>query len=119
MLGLTDLAGSVLSECRRGKNTRHLLAGLLRQSVFGHLAGYEDVNDAEWFAHDPAMDACDGGSRRTGSPSRPDQPNGPFRDRVHACRPQTTIVLDIDSSVSETHGGQEGSAYNGHFDCTC
>jgi len=28
-------------------------------------------------------------------------------------------VLDMDSSVSETHGTQEGSAYNGHFGCTC
>jgi hypothetical protein len=34
VLGLTDLAGAVLSECRRGKNTRHLLTGLFRQSVF-------------------------------------------------------------------------------------
>ena len=25
----------------------------------------------------------------------------------------------MDSSVSETHGAQEGSAYNGHFGCTC
>jgi len=32
---------------------------------------------------------------------------------------RTTIVLDMDSSVSETHGPQEGSAYNGHFTCTC
>jgi hypothetical protein len=46
-LGLTDLASDVLSECRRGTNTCHLLTGLLRQSVFGRLAGYEDVNDAE------------------------------------------------------------------------
>jgi len=30
-----------------------------------------------------------------------------------------TIVLDIDSSVSPTHGEQEGSRYNGHFGCTC
>jgi hypothetical protein len=42
---------------RRGKNTRHLLTGLLRQSVFGRLAGYEDVNDADRLAHDPAMRA--------------------------------------------------------------
>jgi hypothetical protein len=27
------------------------LAGLLRQSVFGRLAGYEDVNDAERGLH--------------------------------------------------------------------
>ena len=38
-LGLTDFAGAALSDGRRGKNTRHLLAGLLRQSVFGRLAG--------------------------------------------------------------------------------
>ncbi len=25
----------------------------------------------------------------------------------------------MDSSVSETHGAQEGTAYNGHFGCTC
>ena len=30
-----------------------------------------------------------------------------------------TIVLDIDSSVSPTHGEQEGSRYNGHFGCAC
>jgi hypothetical protein len=29
------------------------------------------------------------------------------------------IVLDMDSSVSPTFGEQEGSAYNGHFGCTC
>src|SRR5215472_12188670 len=56
-LRLTDLAGATLSECRRGDNTRHLLTGLLRQSVFGRLAGYEDVNDADRLAHDPAMRA--------------------------------------------------------------
>jgi len=56
-LGLTDLAGDALSECRSSRNTRHVLAGLLRQSVFGRLAGYEDVNDAERLSVDPAMRA--------------------------------------------------------------
>ncbi len=54
-LGLTEVGGEVLSETRRGKNTRHLLVGLLPQSVFGRLAGYEDVNDAERLACDPVM----------------------------------------------------------------
>ena len=45
--------------------------------------------------------------------------SGTWIDRVHARRPQSVIVLDMDSSVSETHGGQENSAYNGHFGCTC
>jgi hypothetical protein len=138
-LGLTDLAGAALSECRRGKNTRHMLTGLLRQSVFGRLAGYEDVNDAERLAHDPAMRAVvdrNGLDRAAASTSQmgrfetgwlTGQSNlaaladlsGAWIDRVHARKPQNTVVLDMDSSVSETHGAQEGSAYNGHFACTC
>jgi hypothetical protein len=39
-------------------------------------------------------------------------------DRVHEREPQTTIVLDMDSRVSEMHGAQEGSAYNGRFACS-
>jgi hypothetical protein len=138
-LGLTDIAGAALSECRRGKNTRHMLTGLFRQSVFGRLAGYEDVNDAERLAHDPAMRAVvhrTGLDRQAASTSQMGRfetgwltseanlaaladLSGAWIDRVHARRPQTTIVLDMDSSVSETHGAQEGSAYNGHFGCSC
>ena len=29
------------------------------------------------------------------------------------------ILLEMDSSESPTYGEQEGSAYNGHFGCTC
>ena len=54
-VGLTDMAGDVLADARTGKNGRHALVGLLRQSVFGRLAGYEDVNDAEHLCRDPAM----------------------------------------------------------------
>jgi hypothetical protein len=32
------------------------LVGLLRQAVFGWLAGHDDVNDAERLRHDPATD---------------------------------------------------------------
>ena len=138
-LGLTQLAAASLSECRRGKNTRHRLAGLLRQSVFGRLAGYEDVNDADRLAHDPAMRAVvdrSGLDRQAASTSQmgrfetgwlTDDANlaaladlsGAWIDRAHGRKLQNTIVLDMDSSVSETHGAQEGSAYNGHFGCTC
>ena len=45
--------------------------------------------------------------------------SGTWIDRVHARHPQAAIVLDMDSSVSGTHGAQEGSAYNGHFGRSC
>src|SRR5882757_8502621 len=54
-LGLSAMASDVLADARTGKNGRHALAGLFRQSVFGRLAGYEEVNDAERLRHDPAM----------------------------------------------------------------
>jgi hypothetical protein len=54
-LGLTDTGGDVLADARTGKNGRHRLVGLLRQSVFGRLAGYEDVNDADRLCRDPAI----------------------------------------------------------------
>jgi len=38
---------------------------------------------------------------------------------VHKRRQPRVVVLDMDSSESPTYGAQEGSAYNGHFGCTC
>jgi hypothetical protein len=72
-LGLTALAGETLADVRTGKNGRHALVGLLWQSVFGRLAGYEDVNDAERLRHDPAMRWIVGGKAaqsRAASPSQ-------------------------------------------------
>src|SRR3954452_3097314 len=86
-LGLTAMAMSALAEGRRGKNTRHRLLGLLRQAVYGRLAGYEDVNDAERLARDPAMRAIVG---REGldRPAGPGHPRGrPRPARWAASRP--------------------------------
>src|SRR2546428_12281914 len=76
-LGLTAMAADVLTDPRTGRNGRHSLIAQLRQSVFGRIAGYEDVNDADRLGRDPAM------------------------------------------RWSATYGAQEGTAYNGHFACTC
>lgn len=46
-LGLTEMASWELSDRPTGRNTQHTLITLFRQSVFGRLAGYEDVNDAD------------------------------------------------------------------------
>src|SRR5437773_5999556 len=54
-LGLTELAAELLADPRTGRNGRHSLIAQLRQAVFGRLAGYEDVNDADRLGRDPAM----------------------------------------------------------------
>src|SRR5882724_12061312 len=139
VLALTTTGGERLAEARTGRNRQHLLVGLLRQSVFGPLAGYEDVNDAERLCRDPAMRWVVGGRAPMGQAAstsqmvrfetewlaRPenlaalaDLP-GLWIDAVHKRRPPRVIVLDMDSSASPTYGEQEGSAYNGHFGCTC
>lgn len=46
-LGLTDASGDVFDDRRTSKNGWHGMTGLIRQSIFGRLSGYEDVNDAE------------------------------------------------------------------------
>src|SRR5215218_3962652 len=138
-LGLSKTARDVLTETRTGANGRHTLVGQFRQSMFGRLAGYEDVNDADRLAHDPAMRWVVGGAAVTGQAASTSQMgrfetevltqaanlsaltdlSGLWIDRVHARRPVRGIVLDMDSSVSPTFGEQEGTAYNGHLGCTC
>ncbi len=138
-LRLTDTGAETLADARSGKNARHRLAGLLRQSVFGRLAGYEDVNDADRLCRDPAMRWVVGDRAITGSAASASQMGrfetewltrpenlaaladlpGQWIDTVHRRRPPRIVVLDMDSSESPTYGEQEGSAYNGHFGCTC
>jgi hypothetical protein len=44
---------------------------------------------------------------------------GQWVDLIQQRRPIKKLILDMDSSVSETYGKQEGTAYNGHFACEC
>ncbi|MDP6557677.1 MAG: transposase, partial [Pirellulaceae bacterium] len=131
-LGLTEMGADVLTDSRLGTNKQHLLVPLLRQSVYSRLAGYEDVNDAERLAVDPAMRHIVGGraaqadkeAASTSGVGRFETEtlsaksnltalmnlSGQWIDKVHQSQPLQELILDMDSSVSETYGEQEGSA---------
>lgn len=138
-LALTTMAESSFPEWRTGRNTQHKVVALFRQAIFSRLAGYEDTNDAERLSVDPALRHVVGGrakSRSAASTSQmgrfetavltgpknlsalEDMP-GRWIDQVRGRRPVRRIILDVDSSVSETYGRQEGSAWNGYFRCEC
>lgn len=138
-LGLTEMAAEDLWDMRWGKNIQHSLLGLVRQAVYGRIAGYEDTNDADYLRHDPTMREVVGRietDKRAASSSEmarleteflPDLLNfdalcalpGKWVDRVHQHGRIGQIVLDMDSSGSPTYGNQEGAEYNGHLGEEC
>ena len=109
------------------------MLAMLREGVYGRLAGYEDVHDAERLRIDPAMRRVVGDRAKerdaasTSEMSRFETEmlslrenltalmdlSGTWIDSVHECVPLDKLILDLDSSQSETYGDQQGSAYNG------
>ena len=139
VMGLTNMAGDFICEARTGRNVQHELAGLLKQSVYARLAGYEDVNDQENLTRDPAMRAVVGKKAldRTAASSQTVSRfeteilaqekniealasiNSAWVDKAVSYSTNKKIVLDMDSSEFPVHGAQEGSSYNGHFGSRC
>src|SRR6266545_1444385 len=93
-LGLSAMAAEMLADARTGKNGHHALVGLLRQSVFGRLAGYEDVNDAERLRHDPAMRWIVGGKAAQGRAASPSQ-MGRFETRWLTVEKNLLALTDL------------------------
>lgn len=134
-LGLTETAGEMISDLRTSRNVQHELAGLLRQSVYARLAGYEDVNDQEALTRDPAMRAVVGkkalerNAASSQTVSRFETEiltqeeniealaciNSAWVDKAFSSTSAKKVVLDMDSSEFPVHGSQEGSSYNGHL----
>ncbi len=138
-LGLTEMAGVMIRDGRTGRNIRHQMTGLLRQSVYARLAGYEDVNDQEALSRDPAMRAVIGRKalERSAASSQTvsrfetetlateenvsalSSINHAWVSKAMRASGAKRVILDMDSSEFPVHGSQEGSAYNGHFLSRC
>ena len=96
-LGLTEVAGTIFQDSRTGKNGWHGMTGQFRQSVFGRLGGYEDVNDADRLGRDPAMRWIVGGKaieRQAASTSQ----MGRFETELLATDANIEVLADMSCS---------------------
>ena len=107
-IGLTDMAGDVLTDAWRLS-----LDPVMRWIVGGKAVERQAASTSQMGRFETELLATDANVEALADLS------GQWIDRVHDRHPPSKIILDMDSSVSPTHGDQEGTAYNGHFGCTC
>ena len=139
--GLIDGFARCLVDDRQPGKVRHALEDLLAQRIFGLACGYPDANDADRLADDPIHQLLLGRDPIDGDPlasqptiSRFENQVGPralyamgctlaatvidrHRQRLHGRA--RTITIDLDPTDDPTHGAQQLTFFNGHYDCWC
>jgi Transposase DDE domain group 1 len=140
-LGVTERLAASLTDRRQPSKVQHELIELVRHRVYGIACGYADCNDAARLAEDPIhklrleRDPLDGPalasqatlSRFENAVSRPalylagvglaDLVIEHNRERLHGRARRITI--DLDPTDDPTHGQQEFTFFNGHYDTWC
>ena len=140
-LHVTEAVARCLTDPRQPGKVAHSVLDLVRQRVFGLAAGYLDGNDAARLADDPLHKLMLDREPLMG-PTLGSQPtlsrfeNGVSRReliRVGQCLARTVIAqhrrrlhgrarritIDLDPTDDPTHGQQELSFFNGHYDTAC
>ena len=140
-LGLTERLTCCLDDRRQQSKVDHSLHDLVRQRVFGIACGYEDCNDAARLSADPVQkllvdrDPVDGALLASQSTlSRFENAAGAkslmrmglaLADTVIArhCKRRRgrvkRITVELDPTDDPTHGGQQLTFFNGHYDTWC
>jgi hypothetical protein len=106
-LGLTAMASGVLADARTGRNGR---PGCSDSRC---LVALPDTRMSTMPSACVMIRQCVVGGKAAQGCAASHEPDGPLRDAIGR-RPPRGIVLDMDSSVSPTHGEQEMSIWNGH-----
>ena len=91
-LGLTDALIGAIDDRRQSGKIRHAIGDLVRQRLYAIGCGYPDANDASRLGSDPIHKLlCD----------------------------VKRITIDLDPTDDPTHGAQQLTFFNGHYDTWC
>ena len=137
---IEGLARGLVDDRQPGK-VRHALEDLLAQRIFGLACGHPDANDADRLADDPIHKLLLGRDPIAGDPLASQPTISRFenqvgvqelyamgcelaasvierhRQRLHGRARQITI--DLDPTDDPTHGAQQLTFFNGHYDSWC
>jgi len=139
--GLTRRLAKILDDPRQPGKIRHQGVELLRQRVFGIACGYADCNDAARLAHDAIHKLLVDRDPIAG-PALASQPTLSRFENASGWRAllamghgladtviehhrrrlkgrATRITIDLDPTDDPTHGQQEFTFFNGHYDTWC
>ncbi|MGH8223324.1 MAG: IS1380 family transposase [Woeseiaceae bacterium] len=139
--GLIDGFAQCLVDERQPGKVRHTLEDLLAQRMFGLAFGHADANDADRLADDPIHKLLLGRDPIDGDPLASQPTISRFENRVgvqglyamgralaanvidrHRRRLHgraRRIPIDLDPTDDPTHGAQQLTFFNGHYDCWC
>ncbi len=140
-LGLTQRLASCIVDARQAGKVEHSIRDLVRQRLYGIACGYPDGNDAARLAEDPIQKLLVGRDPLSG-PTLASQPtlsrfeNAPRRadlyrmgealaecvierHRKRLGRRVKRITVDLDPTDDPTHGAQQLTFFNGHYNSWC
>jgi Transposase DDE domain group 1 len=139
--GLIDGFARCLVDDRQPGKVRHALEDLLAQRIFGLACGHPDANDADRLADDPIHKLLLGRDPIGGDPLASQPTISRFENQVGAqelytmgCELAATVVerhrqrlhgrarhitIDLDPTDDPTHGAQQLTFFNGHYDSWC
>lgn len=130
-IGLTEQFAAALHDERLGPD--HSFLSMVRQRIYGILAGYEDQNDHDTLRYDPVFQLIcdripDEGAETASQPTLSRFENAidikslfrlrelfvdQFLDSFDA--PPTRLVLDLDGFDDPAHGQQQLTLFHGHY----
>ena len=140
-LGLTERLARCIVDPRQAGKVEHSIQDLVRQRLYGIACGYADCNDASRLAQDPIQKLLIGrdplsGAALASQPTLSRFENAPRRADLYRMgealaesvierhrrrlgRRVRHITLDLDPTDDPTHGGQQLTFFNGHYDTWC